>query len=927
MNQKTVQILSISLFLGLLAWGAWTFFYYLGVPVHGAVLLGSERVKEIDALCTSGGFICRGVYAFFPFLAHTFSRVPFFIWYAAVSAVLFGLALGWGYLKTMHVGVSWTMKPWKLVLLFIGMVWLLFTCLSFSSHNNLTFRTIVEPRAEVYQGAGSEALSSLSKNYNQLKDRGCLRRVGVFAGVAEASEIKLRCLQGSFFTRVLPQMLVVLLFAFELLVAGRLLLRRVFRLRPEHPLIEFIVSIGIGAGAWIIVLWTGALLSVYTGFFGWGLAIALPLIAHKDARHWINQFLFAEWKITGAWYSLSLILLWFLLSYLAFNYINVIRPFPIGWDDLGSYLNRPRLLVSYGSFVNSMPSFQWEYLTSLGFLLFGYESVFGATAALIINWFQGVLAILSIYLFGRIFMGPGRGVIAAVMYYTLPLVGHFSFADMKIDNAVFFAGALATFCLFYAFFFVDPGSWARKKWVLLSGLLLGLAFSFKITAIMVFMALGAVLMGLSLHWIGFVASIFLVCAVFTKNGSLNVPGVIERLNYSADITSPFIVFLFFTVVGLLLLGVAGWLRRERVKPTLLLMSLFVGGFLVIIAPWIQHNTILHGKIIPSMYLSAPNTLTPRIDMFGDAYGTMPYSLPPELAVNQLDPHCKATAGKEELDRYWGNAVGWGHYLKLPWRSLMNLDHAGYYVSAQPAFMLFVLPLFLPAFWKASGRYLRYLWGMSLFLVVQWAFLANGVPWYGIGMFLGLALCIEALVVKAPDTFSRNVATVFITLGLLVCLGMRMWQYESQRNLFEYAVGKVSAETLRERTIPYYDNITDIVMTRHVTMPDRPLLYRIGTFIPYFIPKNLEVIGVTDHQLDTFNCLYQDGDNAKTLQRLKTLGFNSIIFDTNTATIEKDPNGSLHQKVNALTGFLNSEEAGLEVIFYDPNAGIAFLLIP
>ena len=165
------------------------------------------------------------------------------------------------------------------------------------------------------------------------------------------------------------------------------------------------------------------------------------------------------------------------------------------------------------------------------------------------------------------------------------------------------------------------------------------------------------------------------------------------------------------------------------------------------------------------------------------------------------------------------------------------------------------------------------------------------------------------------------------MSLLICLGMRFWQFDSQKNLYEYPIGKISAETLRERTIPHYDDITDIVMERHRTMPDRPLMYRIGTFMPYFVPRNLEVIGMTDHQLDSFNCIHQDRDPIKTIARLRKLGFNSIVFDTNTATIEDDPNGSLHKKVRALTDFLNSKEAGLTRVINDPGAGIVFLLIP
>lgn len=296
-------------------------------------------------------------------------------------------------------------------------------------------------------------------------------------------------------------------------------------------------------------------------------------------------------------------------------------------------------------------------------------------------------------------------------------------------------------------------------------------------------------------------------------------------------------------------------------------------------------------------------------------------------MDKTDPHCQSTAGTEELDRYWGYQVGWGHYLTLPWRSVMNLDHAGYYVTSQPIVLLFPLLLLLPFFWRKKEQWVRWLWIATVFLVAQWCFLANGVIWYGIGMFLGLVLCAEVLVAKAPDQLSKVLGSVLVTLTILLCLGMRFWQYETQRNLFEYAIGKVSYEAMRERTIPYYDDITDIVLQRYASMPDRPLLYRIGTFMPYFIPRNLEVIGITDHQLDTFNCLHQERDPALTIQRIKTLGFNSMVFDTNTATIERDPNGSLHQKVNALVEFLNSPEVGAQMVINDPGAGIVFLLFP
>ncbi len=928
MQRRTVQLLSIGLFLGLLLWGAWTFFIYLGVGVHGATLLSKEAQESVGTLCSSNAFICRGFYSLFPFISHTLTRVPHFLWYAGFSAALYGLIVLWGYVRNKDWNLRWTMTPWKLLLLFVGMIWLVFTCVSLTQNGAVSMNTIVEPKIEVYQGAGDEAIAALQKNYTNLKDRGCLTRIGVFGGVAEASKISMLCIQSSFFTRVLPPLLFLVILAFELLIVGRFVLRKLLRIKPEEKLTEFVLCLSVGAGGLIVLLWILAVAHIYTATMGWLLFLVIPALGFRNAQYWIESFISTRWSFAVKWYSLLVLLVWFLLSYLAFNYLNVIRPFPIGWDDLGSYLNRPRLLVSYGKFVHSMQSFQWEYLTSLGFLLFGFESIFGATVALITNWFQGILAILTIYLFGRRFIGPGRGILAATLYYTLPLVGHFSFADMKIDNAVFTMSALAMFCVFEALFHQTENRCLQRRWILLGGLFVGLAFSMKITSIMMFMALGTMILGFSLHWIAYPAALMFACVVFTKQNLIGLETITEKVNINPEVVTPTVLMSAFFILGCIFFAFAAKLRPQNIKSSIMSALILVAGFGAVLSPWITHNNILHGNVVPKFSLKAPNKLTPIIDQFGHNPDSAQYSLPPELATDGTNPHCKSTAGKEELDRYWGaNHKGWSHYFGLPWRQVMNLDHAGYYVTTAPALLLFPLLLLLPFFWRKEGRWLRWMWVSTLFLLVQWTFFANGVPWYGIGVFIGLTLCLEVLIAKAPDSLGRIVVSIFITLSLLTCLGMRFWQFESQRNLFEYPIGKISAETIRERTIPFYDDITDIVIERSQRFPDRPLFYRIGTFIPYFVPKNLELIGITDHQLDTFNCLYQERDNALTLKRLKVLGFNSIVFDTNTATIEKDSNGSLHKKVQALTNFLNSEEAGLHVVIFDPSAGIAFLLIP
>jgi hypothetical protein len=186
---------------------------------------------------------------------------------------------------------------------------------------------------------------------------------------------------------------------------------------------------------------------------------------------------------------------------------------------------------------------------------------------------------------------------------------------------------------------------------------------------------------------------------------------------------------------------------------------------------------------------------------------------------------------------------------------------------------------------------------------------------------------EVLIARSPAALNRVVAGTFVGFSILIGFGMRMWQFEQQNDLLKYAFGVESADAMRERVIPDYDDIRDAAMERFATLKDTPYVYRVGTFIPYFIPKNLEVLPVADHQLDQFNCLYQERDGALTLKRLKALGFNSLIFDTNTATIEKDPAGSLHKKVDQLLAFLNDPSLNLKVVVNNPDAGIVYVLFP
>ena len=197
-----------------------------------------------------------------------------------------------------------------------------------------------------------------------------------------------------------------------------------------------------------MLLWFLALFHILHTITAWGLLLALPLAFQKHTKKWLRASYRERWFVDKRWHSMAIFLAWILLSILTLNYLSVIRPFPIGWDDLGRYINGPRQISLYGQIIPTMSTIQWEYVTALGYLLFGYSSNFSATTATGINWLSGLFAVLAIFTCTRALFGPGTGILAALFYYTLPMVGHFSFADMKTENALLFFGAVGLIAVF-----------------------------------------------------------------------------------------------------------------------------------------------------------------------------------------------------------------------------------------------------------------------------------------------------------------------------------------------------------------------------------------------------------------------------------------------------------------------------------------------
>ncbi len=953
MTRKTITILSASLFLLLLAWGTYTFIVYTGIPAHGQVYLTQEQSQAVFDACGANAskatYWCRGWETLPYFIRAIFVTARPFFAYVVLSLLAYASFLAVSAYRTGRFTIEASLRPVHVLVAFVLSVWLLGTTFSLGSLDRAgenPFRRFYEPRADVYsERIGPEALAALQDNYRDLLDRGCLKEIGTAQSGVVVYDMRFRCMQQSLIARAGGQIVLLVILALNLLVAGSLILR-LTRTTFAEPL-QSLLSLGLGSFAWLSVLWLLAVLGLFrTGVLA-PLFFAFPLLAFPVTRAQIKRFLVPFSSGRSVLSHLSIILGWLLISYLALNFLNVVRPFPIGWDDLGSYLNRPRLLASYGSFIPSMSFIQWEYLSAMAYTLFGLDSAIGATFAMQTNWLAGALSVFTLFVFGRMFLGARAGFLAAIFFYFLPMTGHFSFADMKIDNASFFLSAASLVAIFVWAFGMPaiekepPRGRTSVALLFFTGIIAGLAFSVKPTAVLTIFFLLSVLAGSLFGGFGFAALSAASFAVLGKFAPFNLPSIVEKIGVSLNVsgeTLQTLGLILFVLAALALFIHALRSRLHALRPFLSSLLVLGGGMLIAVLPWMVHNLTSH-HALPSLQtalLSYNDTdIQPYVTYVQEE--DLPeerrdsdapvHFLPPELALDPEHPQCTISSRREELDRYWGYRTGWSHYLTLPWRAVMNIDHVGYYVTLMPALLLLPLLLLLPFFWKKESRWLRFLFTGSMVFFVQWTFVANGIIWYGIGMFFGFSVLLEVLALRAPDKPNRILTAILLGLSIAVMLVNRMWQFDVQRNLFEYPLGKATEETIREVTVPYYNDIRDSVLERHASMPDRPYTYRMGTFIAFFIPRNIEIMPLADHQVSFFNCLNQERDHALTLRRLQALGFNSLIFDTNTATIEKDPEGTLHQKVNALMNFLNDPTLGLDIVINDPGGGIVYVLLP
>ncbi|MCD5382891.1 hypothetical protein LR002_02100 [Candidatus Gracilibacteria bacterium] len=677
-----------------------------------------------------------------------------------------------------------------------------------------------------------------------------------------------------------------------------------------------ILNIVFGISVILFGLFILGLLGLLTKFWILGCAIFIAIFSLPSFKNFWNWFIGKGKEAEKfEFFSLETFLFIALFFLISVNIFDVIRPMPIGWDDMGVYMNMPKRIAEDAAILAGQSGQVWMLMTSLGFIL--WEGYVGTTVSMFINFFGGFLGILAVFAFiNTIFKNRKMAIFGATFYYFMPMITFQSALDMKMDPTLFLFMVGSALIIFNGGLkLLDKMhekthqlSLEEKIKFGIGGFILATAFFIKITTAMGIFALLGALSFLIFNWKTAVGVIFLESAIFLL-WFARIP----------EFTPEFIKILagIFGVLGIIFIAISK-IKKFQAKYFLDIAVSIGAGFLLVALPWASFNYSTSHEISFAGLVSGKFHERPKID----------------LASVGIDEHgadkqyCESTGLKEELGRYIGyDQPFFQKYFTLPWKNTMNTQVRGYYLDIGFLFLALLIGLILLGSWRRFGKME---WGLVILFSINWffwAFVGMGVPWYGLFGFLP-AIALLAMVVYdkkygvGSDNYFKYLLIAVVIISISAFGYLRETKTFSQATV-AYAFGKIDGDRYVDSIVPTYRDTVKLIDSYPRNPEDPNYLYRIGTFMPYFV-KDVRRVMFSDSQLDRFKCIDGDGkDDARTLKRLKDLGFKFFVLDTNTYTIEKNPNGTLHKKYKRFIDFANKN---LKILYYKPENGIAFMMI-
>ena len=406
---------------------------------------------------------------------------------------------------------------------------------------------------------------------------------------------------------------------------------------------------------------------------------------------------------------------------------------PIGWDDLGVYMNYPRIMAITGSALEWAGMYTWQIVTGSGFL---WDQI--AASAFYVNQLGGILSmivmtsILSVVLESRnrkyLISLP---ILLAGIYYIMPMTIFQQAKDMKLDPALMMVSVSAFGILWYA---LREKLEQNKFYVLvgLAGFIVGLAFSIKFTTLILIITGLALMAYRMLGIFGFLGFFFLFISIFTGANlwtKMNVWMPVENIDLIRNIA------IITGAIGIGGLALAIWEQgMEKFHIWFIATLIFILGIALALTPWFIKNGAEARTFTTEQKWGTIDNLLGGYGGYLDLnnYGAV-YSADDYAAKRKAQQAASITSdGKslnEDFSRYFGQESGLNNYLKLPANITFQKNQSGEFTDITYIFLAFLPAILL---FVRGRQYGKSIWTQGIFPVLIGAWLFVSILYYFVG---------------------------------------------------------------------------------------------------------------------------------------------------------------------------------------------------
>jgi len=394
-----------------------------------------------------------------------------------------------------------------------------------------------------------------------------------------------------------------------------------------------------------------------------------------------------------------------LTLFLWVNFISAYRPYPIGWDDLGAYMNYPKLFSSTGELISMGNMYAWEIYTGIWFLL-GSQ-----TSAFLLNSFSGIIVCIVLFLGFSSFKkweSPSTfsyPLLWVLTLMVLPMTVFQLAKDMKLDYGLLFMSASTIFIMLQALYYDTKEDYTWKFWVFV-GLLMWFCFSIKVTSLLLILSL-VVLLAYRKWWVYlYFSMVFIIISLFSIAGLWWMLNVI----FPTDIETRF-SYGIITLVLWIFFGVFAWKKYSSVwiLDFCRIVAYIFLWCIIALLPWFSKNISETTQAWES--LSIGRLIGWVSERFQPDYSVI-YS-ESEIAelreVGRRGISATGTTSNEDFWRYIWYEEGINNYLKLPWNLTFQVNQWWEFTNITYLFFI-LLPVFLFVFvYKKTYVPLVFVW--------------------------------------------------------------------------------------------------------------------------------------------------------------------------------------------------------------------------